>query len=261
MRKPELGEFPVEAFKENPKNARTVYCVNELKILGESLLVQQFEPLTADFDYQLFGGHRRLRAAKLVGKKTLLAVLSEQSLSASESSLVTTFHNVHLTAFEKFGAVEMWFQENQNGKAKDLAARIGYDASMISKIYSLKSCIPAVFEAAKDGRLGISVWSQISPHTADIQRQMLAAALNGASRADLKKKGRTAKNGLRELKLDKLTIPYAGGEVIVTGKGLGMVELVDVFDRILKDARRNIGKIEVKTWIATRRDQLKAGQP
>lgn len=251
----------------NPGNPRKDFPIEDLRDLGESMKsLGQWVPIIlrkTGERYMLVDGERRWRAAQLALILKLSAIIVDHTTTDSEINaiiLVTTLHKADLKPYELYLGCMEWFKATPGGTAKELAAMLKRDASAISKICSLKDCIQVVQEAAAGGRLGVTPWNEISKNPADVQHTMLVDYLNNGSTRDGLKKTRQARNGLGKGEgLSKLKIPYDGGEVIVTGKDLGLVELVDTLERLLKDARKAIGKIEIRTFISMRRDQLKAG--
>ena len=264
----ELTRKPLDWFLLDPANPRLGTDPNhpgyssfldELRLLSESLEIRQWVPVLARPDGMVYDGNRRVLAGRLRGKPTHLdVIITLENLSPSEARLVTCVHKVELEPYELFLACTEWKKENPGATDKDLAVTISKDASMISRIMSLARCIPAVLEAAKGGVLGISDWSAISKMDEKLQLEMLALKLQpGAkvSRDELERKGRKAKIGVQEPKSKRVKIPYQDGSAVLTGKDLGMVEVVEILEGMLKEARKAVGLYDVSTFQGMMRDK------
>ena len=71
-------------------------------------------------------------------------------------------------------------------EAKDLAIAIDRSPATVSTTLSLSRCIPAVQEAAAQGKIGLEDWYVMSKVDGVQQEAMLQAKLNGASAKSLK---------------------------------------------------------------------------
>jgi len=246
-------------WKEDPNNVRLFENPEDEQRLGVSLARGQLEPLLADMSGVVKDGGRRLRIARKNGKpEKLFGILTDEPLSASEVHLITSWHKATLSPIDQFMRIDKWFEENPNGTAKDLAIRTGYDASMISKIFSLKDTIDAVKDAAAAGRIGISMWNEISKVDAQKQHDMLLAALNGATRDDIVTKGRAARNGFTESKCKRASIPLPGGTVTISAEELDMVIGLDLLEKLIKSWRRDVGKKDIKQFVSDQKKKLEA---
>lgn len=105
-------DIPVHLIDENPANPRQNYDLEGLRVLGESLLKHQKCPIRVFVKelgrYMLIAGHRRLRAARLVGKPTLKATVESAPTSDDrliEDQLVEQMHQTEYTSVEQTEAI------------------------------------------------------------------------------------------------------------------------------------------------------------
>jgi len=170
-------------------------------------------PVIAKPEGMLIDGERRWRAAKLGGVEHLDTIITEGVLTDAEVKEIQliTLQRVDLKPYEFYLACKEWMKA-PGAKAQELAPHIGRDVSHVSRILSLSKCIPAVVEAAEAGLLGISDWVAISKVSEQEQHVLLAAKRSGASRDDLERKGRKARNGHAPvIKARSWKVPLASG--------------------------------------------------
>jgi ParB family transcriptional regulator, chromosome partitioning protein len=151
---------------------------------------------------------------------------------------------------------------NPGATAKDLAAKIDRDPSMLMRILSLSKCIQPVQQAAADGKLGPSEWYAISKVPEADQGAMLAAKLAGASRDQLEQRGRKLRNGeSRGIKVNRLKIPLGQGRTVtIAGSNLSLDDGIEMLLETLKFARKAQGeKLDGKTWVQVMKQKSKAG--
>src|SRR5438105_702549 len=140
-----LTSKPLDFFKPDPGNPRKSIDGEELQGLHDSLCKKQMVPLLAKADGTILDGFRRWRAAMLDGKPERLdVILTDEPLTPAqvrEIQLVTALHRADLTPWEQFVGCRDWLAMNPGATAKDLAARIQRDPSMLVRILSLAKCI------------------------------------------------------------------------------------------------------------------------
>ena len=141
-----LASKPLSWFQTNCQ-ARTHFDEAELKQLGESLKVRQLQPVLARDDGTLIAGERRLRAAKLVGLKELLVVVSDEPMSESELRIFQLTENIHradLKDAEKWHACEELLRLNPDWTKKDLAAHLKLTEGTVTKYLAAGNAVPEV---------------------------------------------------------------------------------------------------------------------
>src|SRR5262249_21391546 len=114
-------------------------------------------------------------------------------------------------------------------------------------------------EALQQGKITISDCYAISKLDTKDQPELLALKLSGASRDQLEQAGRKRRNGKPDaVRLEKVTVPLPGGrQVVISGQGLAMADVVDVLGELLKEARKAAETYDVKTFQSMMRDRSK----
>jgi ParB/RepB/Spo0J family partition protein len=250
-----LTSKPLTFFRPDPNQPRKSFDNGELTALGESLKKKQLVPVLARPDGLILDGHRRFLAAKLVGLEQLDVILSDEALTPAqikEIQLVSALHRADLTPYEQFQGCKDWGMLNPGATAKDLAVKLDRDPSTLVRIFSLSKCIPAVQQAAAEGRLGLSEWYAISKCGEAEQNAMLAAKLAGASRDELEQQGRKLRKGESSgIKVNRLKIPLGaqGRSVTIAGSNLSLDDAIEILQETLKFARKAQSEnLDGKTW-------------
>ncbi len=212
----------------------------------------------------LLAGHRRLIAALAAGLETVPVIITDRLLSDSEIRVIQLTENMHradLKAIEQVEGVEELARLNPGMTNKDLAELLNFDPSMMTRLRSASKVIPPVREALAVGKIGLSTVYAISKceSPAD-QERMLAQALSGASRDAIEQAGRKSRNGKAAAvttKRVKIAMPQ-GATIVITGKDLGISQVVELLSETLKEARKAADQYDVKTWVRMMADKAKA---
>jgi hypothetical protein len=255
-----VRDVAVEAMKLK-SNARKDPHESELQPLGESLKAWQYHPVILDPEMFIIDGWRRWLAAKLVGLKTLKAIITDRSLTESElriAQLSMSVHRAGLTGGELYETCLELLQYNPNWLAKDLAERLKIDPSMMTRILSPSKCLLPVRQALKLGKIGLSDAYCISKEPEERQLPMLEMKLAGASRDELERHRRGGKrNGRGRTPQAKCLLPD-GRSVVISGRDISMPGIVSALSDALKLARKGCDEgCEVRTWEAITRDRAK----
>lgn len=262
-----LTSKPLDFFKPDPGNPRKSAGAEELRELHDSLCKKQIVPLLARPDGTIIDGWRRWCAAKLDGNPERLdVIITDEPLTPArikEIQLVTALHRADLKPIEQYVGCRDWLALNPGATARDLAARINRDASMVGRILSLSMCAPSVQKAAAEGKLGPSAWYEISkvPEEAE-QQALLAAKLAGASRDQIGRQGRRLRNGEKPVaRVNRLTIPLGqGNSVTIAGSKLALDDAIELLQETLKFARKaQAENLDGKTFMQVMKQKSKAG--
>jgi ParB/RepB/Spo0J family partition protein len=261
-----LTRKPLGFFKPDPGNPRQPLALEELQELAASLMQRQHIPLLVKPDGTILDGYRRWSAAMLDGKPAELdCIITDEPLTAGEVKeiqLVTALHRADLKPYEQFVACRDWLELNPGTTAKDLATKINRDPSMLVRILSLGRCIPAVQEAAAEGKLGPSVWYEISKQPGEGEQQsMLAATLAGESRDQLERRGLKLRNGAASgVKVNRLTIPLGQGRsVTIAGCNLTLDDALALLQETMKSGRKALAEnLDGKMWAQVMKKKAKA---
>lgn len=245
-------QMPKGWFRRRVEQARGSYARERLEELRLSMETHgQLQPVGALGDGSLIWGYRRLEAALESDKiQELLTAVLDREITESEFrilNLTENFQRCDLTAYEKAKACKELLDLNPGWKSKGVAEHLHIDPSMITRLLSLFSCIPAVQEAAAagQGRLGVSDWYAISRAEPCDQHELLAARFDGASRDELEAHARRQRNGTTQSAKTSRRVKLALGDgvgVAVTGpQAMSLDDLVQVVGRAgeaLKRAKR-----------------------
>lgn len=259
----QLTTKPVSFFKPDPNQPRKLFDEAALKALGESLKVRQNDPVQSRPDGTLIDGARRARAAMLVGLKTLDAIITDEPLSESQINLVrltSFFHREDLTAFEKWSACKQILELNPGWMAKDLAAHLHVDPSMVTRLLSPSKCTRGWQEALKEGKVGISDVYAASKLPESQQAELLSLKLGGASRDAIEKAGRqkrSADTPVVKVNRVKCQLP-SGVLVVVSGASVSLDESIDALAEAIKEMKRarELGYTS-KTFAAAMKDKAR----
>jgi ParB family chromosome partitioning protein len=256
---------PVPWYKDAPQ-VRQHYDESADRSLGESMLAHgQLQPVGARPDGALLWGHRRLRAARLVGMKELEVIITDKPLSESEIRIIQLIENLQradLRDGEKRRAFEEWFGRNPGLTNKDLAENLKLSEATISKYMSVSRCTKDVQDALDDGRIGISTAYEISRVPADQQAELLCLRLSGASRDGLAERVRKQKRaGTPQVRAKRIVCPLPSGtSVVVTGRELSLDDFVEARGEAQKEAKKaREQSLDARTFAAVMKDKAKKG--
>jgi ParB/RepB/Spo0J family partition protein len=257
---------PVAWLKPDPDQPRKMFDEEHLRLLGASLLKKQWYALLVRPTGMILDGECRWRAAKLVGKEMLDVIILDESISraeATELQLVTALHRAALSPFEQASGFRDWLAGNAGQTAKELAARIDRDPSLITRYVSIFDCIQPVQDAAAASRIGPSQWYPISQLPLADQGELLEMHLAGVPRDQLaeacrKKRAKAVMNPA--VKLSRVKCPLSTGTtVVVSGPEMSLEDLISALSQALEAARKaNKDGLDIKTLSAVMRDKAKA---
>jgi ParB/RepB/Spo0J family partition protein len=259
-----LVSKPLNWFKA-ASQARTHFDEGELRQLGESLKVRQLQPVLARPDGMLVAGERRLRAAKLVGLKELLVVVSEEPMSESELRIFQLTENLHradLTDGEKWHACEELLRLNPAWSNKDLAAHLKLSEGTVSKYLAAGKAVLEVQQALEAGEIGITAVYEIARAAPNQQAELLALKRGGASRDGLASHVRRQKSDdAPQVRLKRIACPLASGvSITAAGDDLSLDDLIEALGEAQKEARKARDQgLDAKTFSAVMKDKAKKG--
>jgi len=259
-----LTQKPLSWFKVAPQ-PRTHFDEGELRQLGESLKVRQLQPVLARPDGMLVAGERRLRAAKLVGLKELLVVVSEEPMSESELRIFQLIENLHradLTDSEKWHACEELLRLNPGWSNKDLAAHLKLSEGTVTKYLAAGKAVPEVQQALEAGEIGITAVYEIARAAPDQQAELLALKRGGTSRDGLASHVRRQKSeDAPQVRLKRIACPLASGvSITAAGDDLSLDDLIEALGEAQKEARKARDQgLDAKTFSAVMKDKAKKG--
>jgi ParB/RepB/Spo0J family partition protein len=262
----QVATKPLNWLKPDPKQPRKFFDEAELNRLGDDMLARGvLVPLLARPDGTLIDGERRWRAAQAKGIKELPVIVTEKPLSDKEVrgiQLATAFHRADLSGYERWTASSELMCMNPGWQMKDLAEFLHLDASMVTRLLSPSQCIPAVQEALKEGKLGISDCYAISKLPEAEQAALLAMKLSGASRDAIEQAARKKRNGnAPAIRVARIKCPVAGGAVVqISGEGISLNDAIEAAQEWIKEAKKACEQgLDAKTFERVCRDKAKRG--
>lgn len=263
---PQLTTKPLTFFKPDAKQARQHYDEADDRRLGESMIAHgQLQPVGAKPDGTLLWGHRRLRAAILVGLKELSVILTDKPLTDTEIRLIQLTENMHradLTGHEKWQACAELMCMNPHWQMKDLADHLNLDPSMVTRLLSPCKCMVAWQEALAAGKVGISDCYAASKLPEREQAGLLAMKLSGASRDAIEQAGRKSRNGkAAAVRVSRIRCPLSSGAVVsISRVGISLDEAIEAAQEWVKEARKASEQgLDAKTFERVCRDKAKRG--
>ena len=261
---PKLETRQLAWFKEEPQ-ARQTYDESELRLLGLSLKERQLQPILCRPDGTIVAGHRRFRAAKLVGLESLQVIIVEGDLTPAQIRAIQLTENIHrsdLTGYEKWLACRELLELNPDWQGKDLAAHLHLDPGSVTRINSPSKCIPEAVEALKAGKITISDTYAMSKLDPTGQSGLLVLKLSGASRDTLERQGRkTRAASVPAVRASKIKCPLVSGPVVtVAGDEISLDDAIEA----LKEATKAMQKardtgLDASTAQRVWSDMAKAG--
>lgn len=177
-------EIVVEKIVENPHQPRTYFAPSDLEDLVGSIKEHGIlQPLLVtqkdDGTYELIAGERRLRSARLLGLKTVPAVVrsnisDQQKL---ELALIENIQRADLNAVEEAQAYQSLI-ELFSLTQDEVAKRIGKSRSYVANTVRLLDLEPEIQQALMEGKIsrsaGRTLLSEIDQQTRlEMFRQML----------------------------------------------------------------------------------------
>lgn len=260
----QLTTKPLSWFKPDPKQPRKRFDEADLDRLGDDMLSRGvLVPLLARSDGTLIDGERRWRVAQAKGIKELPVIVTDKALPEKELrgiQLATVFHRTDLSGYERWMACAELMCANPSWQMKDLAGFLHLDASTVTRLLSPSQCIPAVQEALKEGKLGISDCYAISKLPESEQAALLAMKLSGASRDAIEQAARKQRNGNAPvIKVARIKCPVANGAVVqISGEGISLNDAIEAAQEWIKEARKASEQgLDAKTFERVCRDKAK----
>jgi ParB family chromosome partitioning protein len=231
-----LEDLPLDKIYPNPDQPRKTFEEKALQALASSIREHGvLQPIvvmkTADKTYQIIAGERRYRASKIVGLKTIPAIIrSHDDQSRLEMSLIENVQREDLNAIELATAYAK-LRDQFNMSAEEIGVRIGKSPSSIGNTMRLlKLPLKAKEEIVLHGLKEGQVRPLVGLDEADIKRilpRILNENLSAREVEQMKvkiKKGENLDGGIIQTKV-KAIENKLGMKVLVRSsiKGSGSV--------------------------------------
>ena len=259
----EMFDLDLDKTEDDIANPRSDFGDEAEEIrMGESLIKRQDYPVLvklhtslADW-FTLVDGHRRCRAARRAGMKTLKAILVEKGVTEAEIRLIqlrTDFHKKHLSSFER-SVVLLKLEAENPGTVKQLAAMVDMEESLVWRYIQIKKLGPEAHEAYKAGLLSLSAMVEVAKLEPEDQPAMLSVK-GGRTEIARERKSRT-KNAAPSVRAAKIKCPLVSGAVVtVSGDAISLEEAIEA----VKEAAKAMTKardqgLDAKTFQAVMKD-------
>jgi ParB family transcriptional regulator, chromosome partitioning protein len=212
--------------------------------------------------YIVIDGHRRLAAALLAGIEKLPCIVADANTTEAQVrqiQLVTSLLKADLSAHERYVGFSSLKALTPGMTNKQLAAEVGVTEGLVSMILSLDKCIQSVKDAAAQGKIGLSDWYTVSKLSAEQQAIALAARLNGASNAEMKRLAKPTAHAVRVARVKCQLLSGAVVTLAAEGDGMSMDDVIDTLADLLKSARKaHEEALDVSTWQRVLKDKAQA---
>ncbi len=154
----DIPEIPVDRIARNPHQPRSRFDEGETADLAASIQLHGvLQPIvvraTADGEYELIAGERRLRAARIAGLTHIPAVVRESADGEQlELALVENLQRQDLNAIEEAAAYRELVDQFALSH-EEVARKVGKSRVAVSNALRLLDLTPEVREAVADGRI------------------------------------------------------------------------------------------------------------
>jgi ParB family chromosome partitioning protein len=153
----EVAEVPVESIQPNPRQPRVHFSASELEDLLNSIkehgILMPLVLTKTARGFELIAGERRLRAAKMLGLKTVPAVVrSATEQEKLELALIENIQRQDLNALEEAFAYRALIDEF-NLKQEEVAKRTGKSRSAIANTLRLLDLPDSIQAALREGKI------------------------------------------------------------------------------------------------------------
>ncbi len=174
-----LGEITT-----NPYQSRTHFDTHKLDELASSIrangIIQPVTVRRTQHGFELIAGERRFRASKMIGLKTIPAIVREASDEQMlEWALVENIHRADLNPMERARAYESYMSTFKLTQT-DAAERLGEDRSVVCNYLRLLQLPRDLCDMLRDGMLSMGhVRALLALPSDDLKRKLANRALAG----------------------------------------------------------------------------------
>ena len=150
-------EIPIDKLEENPYQPRIEIKENEIKELANSIkengLLQPILVQKKDNKYIIISGHRRVKAHKLLGKKTIQAIIitNQQNSELAKKAIIENLQRKDLNVIETAIALKQ-YKEKFNKNHDEIAKEIGKDKGFVSKLINILNLPENIIQDVKENK-------------------------------------------------------------------------------------------------------------
>lgn len=174
----EVLEISVEEIEPNPRQPRQQFSASDLEDLLNSIkehgvLLPLVVTKKTDGLYELISGERRLRASKMLGKKTVPAIVRKASEQQKlELALIENIQRQDLNPLEEAIAYQALLNEFQLTQ-EEIALRVGKSRSVVANMLRLLELPIQMQEALAQGKISKSHARTLLAEKEEKKRQQL----------------------------------------------------------------------------------------
>lgn len=214
----------------------------------------------------LVDGERRYRAMKLLGSKTIAAIVENAELSAGDivqRQLIANVQRDDLGGIEKARAIHH-LMETTDWNASEAAAQLGMSNATVSRLLSLLALPDDIQQKIAAGEIPASVAYQLSQiEDGAEQAEVADAVVQGRMTRDAiasRRRRRKTKQKNSPASPKRVTVILGlGRSVTVTGSDLSLESFINVISEVLEKARKGRASgIQLSSFIAMLRDQAQS---
>lgn len=155
--KEKYEEIHIDRLEENPYQPRIEIKENEIKELANSIkengLLQPILVQKKDNKYIIISGHRRVQAHKLLGKKTIQAIIitTQQNSELAKKAIIENLQRKDLNIIETAIALKQ-YKEKFNKTLDEIAKEIGKDKGFVSKLINILNLPDKIIQDVKENK-------------------------------------------------------------------------------------------------------------
>jgi ParB family chromosome partitioning protein len=187
-------ELDIDEIDFDPEQPRREFDAEKLAELASSikehgLISPILVRLLPGGSYRLVAGERRLRSFKLLGKKSIPAIVEqdEDGKELLSKQLVENLQRADLSSMEKSDAI-VRLRDEHGLSVRDLAARLGISKSAVQRALDIQTLPPELKQALRNGAAESKILLLAQIEDPKVRAQMLEK-IDSLSREDLQNKG------------------------------------------------------------------------
>jgi ParB family chromosome partitioning protein len=193
-------ELDIDEIDFDPEQPRREFDAEKLAELASSikehgLINPIMVRLLPGGSYRLVAGERRLRSFKLLGRKTIPAVIDQQEEGKEllSKQLVENLQRADLSPMEKSDAIAR-LRDEHGFSVRDLAARLGISKSAVQRALDIQMLPPELKAALRNGAPESKILLLAQIEDPKLRTQMLEK-IDSLSREDLQNRGDKVSHG------------------------------------------------------------------
>jgi ParB family chromosome partitioning protein len=264
-----IHNIPLGSLKSD--NIRDSVNEEAVKGLAQSIkAVGQLYPVRVRREGQQFilvDGHRRTAAQRLLGARTIAAIIEGEAVTdaaAIQKAIVANAQRECVSPLATARAIARLMQE-MNWSASEAASRLGFPASKVTKLLSYLKLPEELASQLSARGVGASVAYQLariedSAQQAQLAHQVLKGAITRDALGGELKRNRKSPSQVNGKPTTRATVLAGEGRsVSAAGPELCLESFIELLELVLKKARAARAQgLELGTFVRTVRDQSRS---